>query len=49
MVLWALKAGREKEVLSRGRLRSMAITMAVGERALFLPTQRRLFAIRIAK
>jgi outer membrane protein assembly factor BamB len=49
MAFWVLKAGREKEVLGKGRLRSMAITMAVGEGTLYLPSQRRLFAVGIGK
>ena len=49
MVFWVFKAGRKKEVLSKGRLRSMPITMAIGEGAFYLPTQRRLFAVRIAE
>ena len=46
MTFWVLKAGRDKEVLSRGRVRSMPITMAVGEGVFYLPTQRRIFAVR---
>jgi outer membrane protein assembly factor BamB len=46
MAFWVLKAGREKEVIARGRLRSEAITMAVGEGMYLLPTQRRIFAIK---
>jgi outer membrane protein assembly factor BamB len=46
-VLWILKAGREKRVLSRSRVRSMAITPAVQDDVLYLPTQRRLFAVKI--
>jgi len=49
MVFWALKAGREKQVLGKGRLRSMPITVAVGEEMLLLPTQRRLFALKRGK
>jgi len=49
MALWVFKAGREKEVLGNGRLRSMPITMAVGEGTLYVPTQRRLFAVGISK
>jgi outer membrane protein assembly factor BamB len=49
MAFWVLKAGREKVVLGRGRLRSMPITVAVGEGTLYLPTQRRLMAVRLAK
>ncbi|HYW78599.1 MAG TPA: PQQ-binding-like beta-propeller repeat protein, partial [Thermoguttaceae bacterium] len=47
MTFWVLKAGREKEVLSKGRARSMPITMAVGEGAFYLPTQRRIFAVEL--
>ena len=47
MAFWVLKAGREKEVLSKGRLRSMAITTVVEEGTLYLPTQRRFFAVGI--
>jgi outer membrane protein assembly factor BamB len=46
-VLWILKAGREKEVLAQGRVRSMAITPTIDKDVLYLPTQRRLFALRI--
>ena len=42
----AFKAGREKEVIAKGRLRSMPITMAVDGGVYFIPTQRRLFAVR---
>ncbi len=45
--LWVLKAGREKQVLSRCRVRSMAITPVFEEGVLYLPTQRRLFAVKI--
>jgi outer membrane protein assembly factor BamB len=45
--LWVLKAGREKQVLSRSRLKSMAITPMLHDRVLYLPTQRRLFAVKI--
>jgi len=46
-VLWVLKAGRKKEVFSRCRLQSMAITPRVEDSVLYLPTQKRLFALRI--
>ncbi len=49
LAFWVLKAGRQKEVISRTRLRSMSITMAADEKTLYLPTQRRLFAVRIAE
>ena len=49
MAFWVLKAGREKEVLDKGRLRSMAITAAVAEGTFYLPTQRRIFAVGIGK
>lgn len=45
-VLWVLKAGREKQVLARSRLRSMAITPTVIDGVLYFPTQRNLFALR---
>jgi len=46
-MLWVLKAGREKQVLSRGRVRSEAITPVYEDGVLYLPTQRRLFAVKI--
>lgn len=46
-VLWVLKAGREKKVLSRSRLKSMAITPTVQDGIFYFPTQRRLFALKI--
>jgi hypothetical protein len=46
-LLWILKAGREKQVLSRSRLKSMGITPAVYGDVVYLPTQRNLFALRI--
>lgn len=45
--LWILKAGREKKVLFRSRLKSMAITPAVQDGIFYVPTQRRLFALKI--
>ncbi len=47
MIFWVLKAGREKEVLGRGRTQSMAITTVVADDTLFLPTQRRIFAVKM--
>jgi len=46
-ILWVLKAGREKEVLSRSRLRSVGITPVVSDGVFYLPTQKRLFALKI--
>ena len=46
-ILWVLKTGREKEVLSRSRLRSVGITPVVSEGVFYLPTQKRLFALKI--
>lgn len=45
-VLWVLNAGKEKQVLARSRLRSPAITPLTHEGVLFLPTQKRLFALK---
>jgi len=45
-LLWILKAGRQKQVLSRSRLKSMALTPTVANGVLYLPTQRRLFALK---
>ncbi|MHC4116222.1 MAG: outer membrane protein assembly factor BamB family protein [Planctomycetota bacterium] len=44
---WVFKAGREKEVLSESRVRSEAITPAIHDGVFYLPTQNRLFAIKI--
>ncbi|MDD4869298.1 MAG: PQQ-binding-like beta-propeller repeat protein [Kiritimatiellae bacterium] len=43
--VWVLKAGKEKEVLSRMRLKSMPITLTAGEGVLYVPTQRSLIAV----
>ena len=48
-VLWVFKAGKEKQVLSRSRLRSPAITPMVHDNMFFLPTQQRLFALKIGR
>lgn len=45
--LWVLKAGRTKQVLSRCRVRSMAITPVFEDGVFYLPTQRRLSAVKI--
>ncbi|MCY3019604.1 MAG: PQQ-binding-like beta-propeller repeat protein, partial [Planctomycetota bacterium] len=44
-VLWVLKAGKEKQVLSQTRLKSAPITPAAADGVLYLPTQRSLIAI----
>jgi len=49
MVLWVLKAGRAKEVLARSRTKSMAITAVAAEDIFYLPTQRRIFAVRLSE
>ncbi len=45
--LWVFKAGREKEVLGRCRVDSPGITPLYENGVLYLPTQHRLFAIRV--
>jgi len=45
--LWVFQAGREKQLLSRCRLDSVAITPKVQDDVLYLPTQRRLLAIKL--
>lgn len=42
---WVLKAGREKQVLSRTRLNSVPITPTAADGVLYLPTQRTLTAL----
>ncbi len=49
MTFWVLKAGRQKEVLGRGRTQSMAITTVVADNTFFLPTQRRIFAVKMGR
>lgn len=44
-VLWVLKAGKEKQVLSRTRLKSPPITPTAAEGVLYLPTQKSLAAL----
>ena len=45
--LWVLKAGREKQVLAESRFKSPAITLVAHDGVLYLPTQRRLFAVKM--
>lgn len=45
-VLWILKAGKEKQVVKRSRLKSPSITPLVQNGILFFPTQKRLFALK---
>jgi len=45
--LWVFKAGREKQVLSESRVRSNAITPTIQDGVFYLPTQNRLFALKI--
>jgi len=45
--LWIFKADREKQMLSRCRLKSMAITPAVQNGVFYFPTQSRLLALKI--
>jgi outer membrane protein assembly factor BamB len=47
--MWVFRASREKELLSRCRLRSVAITPKVEDGVFYLPTQRRLFAVKLAQ
>jgi len=44
---WVFKAGREKQVLSECRVRSIAITPVVEDGVFYLPTQNRLFALKL--
>ena len=45
--LWVFKTGRQAQVLAKCRLDSVAITPTCQEGVLYLPTQKRLFAIRL--
>jgi outer membrane protein assembly factor BamB len=47
MRFWVFRAGREKQVLSESRVRSVAITPVVQDGVFYLPTQNRLFALKI--
>jgi len=44
--LWVLKAGREREVLSKTRLKSTATTLTAADGVLYVPTQKSLLAIQ---
>jgi outer membrane protein assembly factor BamB len=44
-VMWVLKAGKEKQVLSRTLLNSMPITPVAADGVLYIPTQKSLIAI----
>jgi len=44
-IFWVLKAGKEKHVLSRSRLKTPPITVAVTDGVLYIPTQLRLTAV----
>ena len=44
-ILWVLKAGKELQVLSRSRLKSMPITPTAADGVLYLPLQNRLMAV----
>jgi len=44
---WVFKTGRQKQVLSESRVRSEAITPAIHNGVFYLPTQNRLFALKI--
>ena len=46
-ILWVLKAAPQRQVLSRSRLKSMAITPTIHDGVFYLPTQKRLFAVNI--
>ncbi len=45
--LWVFQAGREKHILAQDRVRSVAITPVLEGKLLLLPTQQRLFALRV--
>lgn len=45
--LWVFAAARDKQLLSRCRLDSVAITPKVEQGVLYLPTQKRLFAVKL--
>lgn len=44
-ILWVLKTGKELQVLSRSRLKSVPITPAAADGVLYLPLQNRLLAV----
>ena len=43
--MWVLKAGKEKEVISRGKFKAMPITPTAVDGVLYVPTQKSLIAI----
>jgi hypothetical protein len=43
-LLWVLKAGKEKQVLSQTRLKTAPITLTAADGVLYVPTQRGLTA-----
>jgi len=45
-VLWVMKAGKEKQLISRSRTLSNGITLMAHGKIMYYPTQRRLFAIK---
>jgi outer membrane protein assembly factor BamB len=45
--LWVFKTGRQPQVVSKCRLDSVAITLTCQDGVLYLPTQKRLFAIKL--
>ncbi|MBN1123986.1 MAG: PQQ-binding-like beta-propeller repeat protein [Sedimentisphaerales bacterium] len=47
-ILWILKAGRQKQLLSRNRMDSNPITCVALDNILYVPTQRRLTAYKMA-
>jgi outer membrane protein assembly factor BamB len=44
-ILWVLKTGREKQVLSKNQLKSTPITLTASDGVLYIPTQRSLVAV----
>ena len=44
-IFWVLKAGKEKKVLSRTRLKTSPITVTAADGVLYIPTQLRLTAV----
>lgn len=44
-MLWVLKAGREKQVLSKNRLKSTPITLTASDGIIYIPTQKSLIAV----
>ena len=44
-ILWVLKAGKELQMISRSRLKSMPITPTAADGVLYLPLQNRLLAV----